>query len=169
MPAIAIHSSLSAAEVLTILGASCERIAASTRGLNSAQLRAAPTSGEWSPVEILAHLRACDDVWGSCITRIVTERHPEITALSPRTAILSTDYPRLAFRTSFAAFCDHRDRLLGVLRRLRPADWSRSATVFGGGPPRQCTALSYAQRLARHERSHLRQIERTAAEIRARH
>jgi hypothetical protein len=32
---------------------------------------AALALSEWSAVEVLAHLRACGDVWGGCIARIL--------------------------------------------------------------------------------------------------
>jgi hypothetical protein len=49
-------------QVLTALAETPPRIAALTAGLAPAQLHAAPSPGEWSSNEVLAHLRACTDL-----------------------------------------------------------------------------------------------------------
>jgi hypothetical protein len=49
-----------------------------------------------------------------------------------------------------------------VLESLAPEAWSRSATVTGAGKPRKRTVYTYAQWLANHERSHMKQIQRIA-------
>ena len=71
-----------------------------------------------------------------------------------------TDYPELEFRPSFAAFNAQREELLAVLKPLPPAAWERGATVTGAGKPLERTVQFYAGWLARHERSHIRQIKR---------
>jgi hypothetical protein len=43
---------------------------------------------------------------------------------------------------------------------LHPKDWTRAATVRGAGAPLESTVHDYATRLARHERTHVKQIER---------
>jgi hypothetical protein len=51
-------------ESLALLRENASRLAALTVGVKHSQLHAAPEIGEWSPNEILAHVRACCDVWG---------------------------------------------------------------------------------------------------------
>ncbi|MBN1452950.1 MAG: DinB family protein [Anaerolineales bacterium] len=51
-------------QILAILGETPSRLVILSAGLSSAQLHTAPEPGEWSASEILAHLRACSDVWG---------------------------------------------------------------------------------------------------------
>jgi len=58
------------------------------------------------------------------------------------------------------AFATQRTDLLAVLEPLVHEDWSRTATVTGAGKPLVRTVHTYAQRLARHERTHVKQIER---------
>jgi len=43
---------------------------------------------------------------------------------------------------------------------LPPEGWSRAATVTGAGKVLERTVLFYAQWLARHERQHVKQVER---------
>jgi hypothetical protein len=66
--------SLTVEQVLTMLAETPPRIAMLTAGLAPAQLHSAPNDGEWSANDTLAHLRACADVWGSCIATMIA-RH----------------------------------------------------------------------------------------------
>jgi hypothetical protein len=146
-------------KLLTILADTPRRIAELTVDVSDAALHAAPTD-EWSANDVLAHLRSCADVWGGHIARMLTEDKPTLRAVSPRTWIKSTDYTDLTFQRSLQAFTAQRDALLPVLHQLAPRDWSRAAIVLGGGSPLTLTVVDYAQRLARHERPHVKQIAR---------
>lgn len=152
--------SLTTEQVLTLLAATPPRIAALTAGLTPGQLRAAPSHGEWSANDVLAHLRACADVWGDCISAIVAEDRPTLRAVNPRTWIRQTNYPALDFRSSLRSFTKQRADLLTVLESVPREGWSRAATVTGAGNVLERTVLSYTQWLARHERPHVKQIER---------
>jgi DinB superfamily len=160
-------ASLTIEQVFAILPETPRRLAAAAEGLAPAQLRAAPAVGEWSMVELLAHLRSCADVWGDCIATMLVEDGPTIRAVNPQAYVAGTDYPDLEFRPSLAAFIRQRDELLGVLEPLGPAEWERTATVTGAGAPLRRTVWFYAEWLARHERTHSRQIDATAAAVRA--
>jgi hypothetical protein len=152
-------------QILTILRDTPGRLSDLTSALTKAQLRASPEPDEWSVTEIAAHLRSCADVWGEAIETIVATDHPAIRAVSPRTWIQSTGYRELPFASSWAEFTTQRDGLLAVLGRLPDQDWSRSATVLGGGRPLELTVHSYASRLARHERTHWGQVAKTVKAV----
>jgi hypothetical protein len=152
--------SLTIEQILTMLAETPPRIAALTAGLAPAQLRTTPNPGEWSANDVLAHLRSCADVWGNCIEAIITQDRPTLRAVNPTTWIKSTDYLEQEFQPSLHAFAAQRTNLLAVLEPLAPEDWARAATVTGAGKPLERTAMSYAQWLARHERPHVKQIER---------
>ena len=152
--------SLAIEQVLTLLGEAPPRIAALTTGLAPAQLYARPSPDQWSANDVLAHLRACADVWGNCILAMIAEDRPTLRAVNPRTWIKQTDYLELGFRPSLRSFVTQRAELLAVLEPLPPEGWSRAATVTGAGRVLERTVLSYAQWLARHERPHVKQIER---------
>jgi hypothetical protein len=152
-------------EALAILRETPRRLTRLTSGATESQLHASPEPGEWSVTEVLAHLRSCADVWGDAIETIVVIDHPTIRAVNPRTWIEATDYRELEFRPSLEAFSSQRDGLLALLGQLRDEDWTRSAAVLGGGKPLESTVLSYGNRLARHERTHSRQVEKTIAAL----
>lgn len=153
--------SLTIEQVLTLLNATPPRLAALTASLASEALQTRPNPEEWSANDVLAHLRACADVWGGCIVAIIAEDRPTIRAVDPRTWIKHTDdYPELEFQPSLHSFTMQRAELLAILEPLPPEGWSRAATVTGAGRVLERTVLSYAQWLARHERPHVKQIER---------
>jgi hypothetical protein len=158
--------SLAIEQVLLLLAATPPRLAVLTADLSPAQLRTAPTDDEWSANDVLAHLRACGDVWGKCIATIIAEDAPTLRAVNPRTWIKKTDYRDLEFQPALRAFTAQRAELLAVLAPLPSEGWSRRATVAGAGKVLDRTVLDYAQRLALHERAHVKQIERIVRIVR---
>lgn len=147
-------------QVLSVLAEGPPRITAVCEGVADDRLHARPTSEEWSPNEVLAHLRSCADVWGDCIRAILREDRPTLKAVNPRTWIEQTTYRTDDFRPSLVAFTAQRQQLLALLHPLPPEAWERSARVVGAGRPLERSVLSYAQWLATHERPHLKQIAR---------
>jgi hypothetical protein len=158
------NKSLTIEQVLTLLRATPLRLAALTADLSPEELqmrpRGRPNPDEWSANEVLAHLRACADVWGNCIVAIIAEDMPTLRAVNPLTWIKKTNYLELEFRPSLRAFAMQRADLLAILSPLPIDAWERSATVTGAGKVLDRTVLFYARWLAGHERPHVKQIER---------
>jgi hypothetical protein len=152
-------TSLTIEQVLTLLEATPQRIAALTADLVPDQLHKRPSPDEWSANDMLAHLRSCADVWGNCIWVMIAEDVPTLRAINPRTWIKQTDYLELEFKPSLHSFTMQRVDLLAVLDALPRDGWSRMATVIGAGKPLQRTVLFYGQRLAGHEWQHVKQVE----------
>lgn len=152
-------------QTLALLAGAPERIAEMAAGLDPAQLRARPNEDEWSANDVLAHLRSCSDVWGDCIRTMLVEDGPTIRAIDPRTWQRRTDYPDLEFCPSLDAYTAQRSDLMAVLESLSPEDWSRTATMTGAGKPIVRTLRSFAERLAIHERPHIKQIRRVISEM----
>jgi hypothetical protein len=152
-------------KTLTLLEETPPRLAALTENRSAAQLWMRPAPDAWSAVEIVAHLRACADVWGDCIASILAEDHPTIRAIDPRAWIKQTDYPELDFETSLDAFAKQRTALLAMLQPRTAAEWARAATVTGAGGPLERTVHFYAQWLARHKGSHLKLLPRMLAAL----
>ena len=153
------------AEILVLLHENPARMIELTTDLTPQQLRTPPEPDAWSLTDNLAHLRACADVWEDCITRMLAEEHPTIRAINPRGWIKRTNYRDLEYAPSFAAFTTQREALLTTLTPLTPEQWERSATITSAAAPLTRTVRFYAQWLARHERTHLKQIARVAKTI----
>jgi len=76
--------SLTIEQILTLLPETPARIAALTAGLAPARLHTTPNHDGWSANDVLAHLRACADVWGNCILAMIAEDTPTPRAVNPR-------------------------------------------------------------------------------------
>lgn len=147
--------------VVLVLSATPGRIARLARGRSHEALHRKPDPMAWSAQEIVAHLRACADVWGASIDRMLSEDHPTMRYVSPRTWIRKTDYLQQNFRDSLRLFSDRRAALVATLGSLEASGWSRGATFTATTLGREATVLSYATRIADHEVRHLGQLERT--------
>lgn len=148
------------ASVLALLKATPRRIAALTRGVHDHQLTLKPSVDSWSANEVLAHLRACADVWGGSMMTMLTQDQPTFRYVSPRAWIKKTNYCDLKFGVSLVAYTNQRKNLLKVLQALPQDDWLRGASVKAATKIRKETVLSYGQRMAHHENGHCEQIER---------
>jgi hypothetical protein len=147
--------------VLTMLASAPRQIARIARGHDDGRLHRQPAPEAWSARDIMAHLRACAEVWGHSIYRMMNEDHPTIRYVSPRGWIKKTDYLDQSFGASLRAFSQARTALLDILRTLEAADWFRRATFTGTTLGRDATVLIYARRIADHEVQHLEQLRRT--------
>ena len=152
-------------QLLTMLAQTPTRITALTTELTPAQAQAAPSPGEWPINAVLAHLRSCADVWGGYIMTILAEDKPTVKVVNPRSWIKKTNYPTLDFAPSLHSFVTQRAALLATLEALPPEGWSRVLIAEWYGRTAERNVYNYAWRLAVHERSHIKQIERTAKAI----
>jgi len=142
-------------EVLQRLTETPDRIATTAEAMTAEQLQRRPDAKTWSANDILAHLRACADVWGETIESMLQEDEPTLRHISPRTYMKKSDYPALPFQESFQAFVKQRDDLLRTLTGLEFTDWSRGALI----KDRRHTVFTQARRMALHEATHNEQIE----------
>lgn len=147
--------------VLTALSGMPAEIERVTRGLGLRSLHRKPGPDAWSAQEILAHLRACAEVWGRSIERMIVEDHPTIRYVSPRGWIRTTDYLEQGFHDSLREFSHGRSLLVEALSALKAPDWLRDATFKPPGKGRPANVFGYAKQMAEHEARHLAQIHRT--------
>jgi hypothetical protein len=153
-------------EIMAILPETPRRIAELTDGPATTRLHTRPAPEAWSVNDVLAHLRACHDVLGGNVLRILAEDRPTWKGLNPRAWIKQTDYPDWAFTPAFEAFTTQRADLLAVLDVLPPDGWERTATVTGMlGETYQRSARYYGDWLAGHERAHWKHIARIIAAL----
>ena len=90
--------------VLTLLSETPKKIAQIAQGLSEQRLHRRPEVDAWSAQEIVAHLRACAEVWGRSIDRMLAEDHPTIRYVSPRGWIKKTDYLQQNFHETLRHF-----------------------------------------------------------------
>jgi hypothetical protein len=148
-------------DLLRLLADTPGRLEGLSRGVEDQRLHRPPRDGAWSANEILAHLRACADVWGGSIQAMIDRDHPTLRYVSPRTWIRKTSYTSQPFSESLQAYTTQRRDLLGVLGALEPADWARGATFTGTTRGREQTIRSYVQRIVAHELEPCEQFQAT--------
>lgn len=130
-------------------------IQAFVAGLSADDLRWSPGKKDWSVVEILAHLRACADVWSYSIYAMLAENQPTLPLLDERRWAKSLGYAALSFETSFNTFVSQREDLLRTLRAIDGEIWERTANIEG----RNHSVFSQSRRMALHEVEHLNQFQ----------
>jgi len=156
-------------EILSILPGTPARLADLTDGLTEGQVLAEPAPGEWPVVVVLAHLRACQDVLGGDILRIVDEDHPAWRRMSPREWHRKSGYDGWPFRSSMEAFDAARRDFLIVVEPLAPEAWTRTAMVtVGPGRTEEQSARFFGDWLAAHEVRHLGELATAIDLVRAR-
>lgn len=154
-------------DIMAILPATVPRLTELTADLTIDQLHRPPESDGWSVNDVLAHLRACNDVLGGAARRIIEEDHPEWRAMSPRTWQRKSGYHDWSFPEAFVAFGRQRAELLDVLLPLPAEAWDRTATVTV--PPKAVYERSvhyYCDWLASHERAHVHGLPAIIARVR---
>jgi hypothetical protein len=132
------------------------RLARAVAGRGDADLQTGPGGESWSAGEILAHLRASDDIIGYRAYAILARDNPPLPAYDDRRWMAVTGYAELPFRESLAAFSLRRADLERLLRRATPADWQRVGTHELRGP---LTLADLITELLEHEEEHCRQLE----------
>lgn len=143
------------AQYLKLLEETPRRIKQLTSSIDEVRLQRKTEKFPWSVNDILAHLRACADVWGDSIIAMLAEENPKVPYRHPRQWIKKTDYVELPFHESFQAFVTQRKKLLKALKTLSFEDWSRGALI----QRREQTVFTQVRRMATHENVHCEQIE----------
>lgn len=146
-------------QTLGALAQTPQRLALLRQDVDETRLMRKSTPEEWSANEILAHLRACADVWGRRIQAMLAQDHPTLRYLSPRSWMKKDPYAGQSFDAALQKFSADRQELLRTLSNLDAAGWQRGATFTGTTRGREQTVLHYAQRIVQHEKEHCAQIE----------
>jgi hypothetical protein len=127
---------------------------------DASRLRFKPDARSWSAADVLAHLRACADVWTASIVFMLNRDEPILPDLHPGNWLKQTNYPALLFADSLTAFTKQRRNLLDVLLESTQADWERGAYIGG----QRYTVFGQARRMAKHEAGHLAHVEKLLIE-----
>jgi hypothetical protein len=124
-------------------------------GLSGDDLRWSTSKKDWSVVEILAHVRACADVWTYSIYAMLTENQPSLSLIDERRWAKTLGYADLSFEMSFKAFVMQREHLLRVLGGTYADAWERTANIEG----RNHSVFSQTRQMALHEVEHMQQFQ----------
>jgi Holliday junction resolvasome RuvABC DNA-binding subunit len=142
---------------LQTLKSTPERIAAAIKESDETRLQTPFVLGEWSAVQILAHLRGCAEVWSYTIYAMLILDTSELAHIHPRDWVKKLGYEKLSFEENFTAFKVERNNLIRMLEKLTFEDWRRSASFIGRANTQ--TIFSQTMRMALHELDHCKQLE----------
>lgn len=133
------------------------RITGVIEGLSPTELHAAPAR-EWSIVEVLAHLRASDDILAYRIYCMLARDEPRLPAYDERRWAEVAGYTQTADpRGLLNVYIGRRAELIHLLRRISPAEWQRAGIHEDHG---RITIADVATYLVKHEEEHCEQIDR---------
>ncbi len=132
------------------------RIEAALAGWDETRMRMAPRDGGWSPAEILAHLRASDDILAPRVYMILARDEPPLAAFDERRWAEVAGYAHGDVRESLAIYAGRRAELVAALRAM-PADaWARTGISEMHG---RMTLEALVRTLVEHEEEHCAQLE----------
>lgn len=132
------------------------RIAHAVEGYDEAELRTARAEGEWSAVDILAHIRASDEIVAHRAYVLLIRDNPTLLAYDERRWAEVARYAQIAFRSSLALYALRRAELLNLLRYTNPENWHRVGLHETRGP---VSLLDIVTSMVEHEEEHCIQLE----------
>lgn len=110
-------------DIVDTLSATPVWLAAGLRNLPEDLARQAPVSPEWSPIQILAHLRASDAIMAPRVVQVLTRPQAPLAGFDERAWARVVERAGLPLDTQLAAFQARRAELVGVLRALSAQEW----------------------------------------------
>jgi DinB superfamily len=133
------------------------RIARAIAWSSAQALREAPSGEDWSAVQILAHVRASDDILAyRAYALLVRDDGPLLPVFDERKWAEVVGYADVDFLTSLQTFTLRRAELVNMLRRAAPDNWNRSGIRESLGP---ISLLDVVTTLVEHEEEHCLQLE----------
>jgi len=127
--------------------------------LTPKQLTIASLNRGRTPIEILAHVRSCADIWSYSIYAILaTKEEPILAQINTHQWTASLGYTKHPFTPSFQIFRINRLELLSVLRAVTEDSWQKTAIIGD----RQHSVYSQVKRMTLHEVSHCKELESIA-------
>ncbi|HSB72839.1 MAG TPA: DinB family protein [Candidatus Methylomirabilis sp.] len=150
---------------LTVAAATPAKIVSLIRGLTPRQLAKRPAPGKWSIQEIISHLADTEMVMGCRARWIAFEEHPTLVPFDQEKWAAGWAREKEPLAETLERFRIMRKSQLRLFRRASKADLQRT----GFHPERgEVTLQVQLETLAGHDLNHLEQIQRLAAQHKAR-
>ena len=143
-------------QVLSRLAAAPARFAAALSRLEDADSVDSTRPDEWSPAEVLAHVRASHDILEPRIFYMLVRDNPPLIAYDDRRWAEVARYATVPIIESLEVIRLRRKELVHALRGISAEDWERTGTHEVSGPT---TVFGVARHLADHDEEHYAQIE----------
>jgi hypothetical protein len=112
--------------------------------------------GEWSPAQVLAHVRAANDILEPRIFHVLVRENTPLLAYDDGVWAQVARYAMLPIIESLDTMRHKRKELVHMLKGISPEDWQRTGTHEVRGPMSVFELVSY---VADHDEEHIAQIE----------
>jgi hypothetical protein len=146
-------------EAVANLEATPRVLAGWLRGMSEDQMTVSPMPGEWSMREGLHHLLVTEVLLSGRVRQFLETDRPRLSGLAAWAERIQEGLPAGAV---FQTFRQSREATVQTLHRLTLEQWLRQADHEEFGP---VTLLQQASYFARHDHSHLAQLEAIRAAI----
>lgn len=143
-------------EMVQRLAVTPERLIRAVGEKTPEQLEKRPAPDEWAANEILAHMRAVDDIVTSRIYMLLTRDMPPLVSFDERRWAEIAGYVRTNVHHSLSLFRLRRAEVIAVLQHLPPDAWQRSGQHEVRGTT---SVLDIVQDMVAHEEQHCSQLE----------
>jgi hypothetical protein len=130
-----------------------------TRGMTKETWSTRANPDEWSPTEIICHLRDVDqEIYIPRIKTILSSENSFIEAIDADKWAEERKYHEQDGEAALQEFIKHRMQLLEILESTEIREWNKEArhTIFGPTTLRELYRIS-----ARHDRLHIQQLSHT--------
>jgi hypothetical protein len=135
-----------------------KEIAAAVLRLPEKVLRHKPSPAKWCVLDILGHLADIEIVYGYRLRQMLADTKPVIAPMDQDAWARNLGYSEATPAELVAFYGVARHHNLRVLRRVKPADYSKSA--YHPELQREVTVAELVERMGEHGASHLQQIEK---------
>ena len=149
------------AMAVTILAESPAQFGAALSDLGEAKFGRRPTPDEWSPLEILRHVRASDLIVASRIWNCLTRPDGIHLGLDERKYGDLLARADLSAADQVQAFILRRRELVGLLQGLSSDEWTAPVWTDVG----EVSVLRLTSEMASHEQEHRGQLAEAAAAL----
>ena len=119
-------------------------------------------AGEWSPHEVVAHMRATNDILEPRVFQVLVRPNTPLIGFDDDRWLQVLGYVKLPVTDLLQTMAWRRKELVNALRNVSPEDWERSGIHEVRGP---MTVYELATQIAEHEDEHLAQIVRATGDL----
>ncbi len=142
-------------QVIARLAASPGRFAELLSRLEDADSVTSAVEGEWSPAQVMAHLRAANDILEPRMYQILVREATPLIGFDEHQWQQVARYSSLPVTDLLHTMMLKRKELVHALRGLSREDWDRTGTHEVRGP---ISVLEIAKQVADHEDEHIAQV-----------
>ena len=147
-------------QVLSRLASAPGRFASALARLDDADSVTSIGPGEWSPAEILAHVRASHAILEPRLLYILVRDNPPLPAYDDRRWAEVARFAALPITASLETMSLQRKELVFALRGVPASGWDRTGAHEVDGP---VSLYQLSRRIADHDDEHCAQIEEIGA------